>query len=112
MQVSHQRRMDFRTLANTPRISLKSPARRQSSQPWPRRSRRSLRKQDSSYDPRGKSLDWSGQACVLPVYRSTPSNISRWICCIQSTSHICAEMCRRSVMLEPHTSLYLGWNTL
>ncbi|GFV24668.1 uncharacterized protein TNCV_3339841 [Trichonephila clavipes] len=58
---------------------------------------------------------WAGEvrrAC-WPIYRTTPPNPSPWICCyMQWTSHICAEMCRRSVLLEPHTSLYVGWNTL
>ncbi|GFV42502.1 uncharacterized protein TNCV_1293801 [Trichonephila clavipes] len=36
----------------------------QSSQPGPRRSRRGLCKQDSSYNPRGKLLDRRGQANV------------------------------------------------
>ncbi|GFV01965.1 uncharacterized protein TNCV_4979131 [Trichonephila clavipes] len=47
------------------------------------------------------------RAC-RPIYRTT----SPWICCIQCTSHICAEMCRRSVMLKPRTSLNVGWYTL
>ncbi|GFX29072.1 uncharacterized protein TNCV_2072231 [Trichonephila clavipes] len=50
------------------------------------------------------------RAC-RPIYWTTPSNPSPWICCIQCIPHICAEMCRCSVMLEPHTSLYVGWNT-
>ncbi|GFV28277.1 hypothetical protein TNCV_2714031 [Trichonephila clavipes] len=99
MRVSYQRRMDFRTLANA-RNLLKSPATTAILATMASSKSTDLRKQDSSYDPRGKIWSWSGQACLLPVYRST------------FQSHICAEMCRRSVMLEPHTSLYLGWNTL
>ncbi|GFW96775.1 uncharacterized protein TNCV_2848311 [Trichonephila clavipes] len=51
------------------------------------------------------------RAC-RPIYRTIPPNPSPWICCIQCPSHICAEMCRRSTMLDPHTSIYVGWNTL
>ncbi|GFV29689.1 hypothetical protein TNCV_330551 [Trichonephila clavipes] len=46
--------------------------RRQSSQPGPRQSRRSLRKQDSSYGPRGRSLDKRGQASVQANLRNHP----------------------------------------
>ncbi|GFV61977.1 hypothetical protein TNCV_4107801 [Trichonephila clavipes] len=56
MQASHRRRRECRTLANTPGISRISPLRRQPSQPEPRRSRRGLRKQDSTYGSRGRSL--------------------------------------------------------
>ncbi|GFU92530.1 hypothetical protein TNCV_4794591 [Trichonephila clavipes] len=62
MQVSHRRWRDCRTLANTPGYRL---LRRQSSQPRPRRYRRGLRKQESSYGPRGRSLGGRGQESVL-----------------------------------------------
>ncbi|GFX89110.1 hypothetical protein TNCV_2854091 [Trichonephila clavipes] len=65
MQASHRRRRECRTLANTRGNSRISPATtaifvtRTSS-----RSRRGLRKQDSSYGPRGRSLGRRGQASV------------------------------------------------
>ncbi|GFY18196.1 uncharacterized protein TNCV_2046021 [Trichonephila clavipes] len=65
----------------------------------------------TSYGPRGRSLGRRSQASVVSNLPDPP-NPSPWICCVQCTWHICAEMCRRSVMLEPHTSLYVGWNTL
>ncbi|GFW11673.1 uncharacterized protein TNCV_43081 [Trichonephila clavipes] len=51
------------------------------------------------------------RACWF-IYQTSPSYPSPWICCNQCTSHICAEICRYSFMLEPHTSLYVGSNTL
>ncbi|GFW47608.1 hypothetical protein TNCV_583201 [Trichonephila clavipes] len=51
------------------------------------------------------------RAC-RPIYRTNPPKLSPWICYTQCTSHIYAEMCWRSVMLEPHPSLYAGWDTL
>ncbi|GFV19299.1 hypothetical protein TNCV_3225591 [Trichonephila clavipes] len=52
-------------LSTSPRYHL---LRRQSWQPGSRRCRRGLRKQDSSYGPRGRSLDKRGQA-------SEPANL-------------------------------------
>ncbi|GFU76538.1 hypothetical protein TNCV_1940261, partial [Trichonephila clavipes] len=71
-----------------------------------------LRKQEASYGLRRKYLDWEVRRVCRPISQYTPSNPSPWICCILCTSLICAEMCRRSVMLELHTSLYVAWNTL
>ncbi|GFS89399.1 hypothetical protein TNCV_1809341 [Trichonephila clavipes] len=72
--------------------------------------RRGLRKQDSSYGPRGKSLGRRGQASVPANLLDHPAQSIALD--MQYPMHICAEMCRRSVMLESHTSLYVGWNTL
>ncbi|GFU62078.1 hypothetical protein TNCV_4892961 [Trichonephila clavipes] len=98
-------------LSNISKYTGASPAYRllprQSSQPGPHQSQRGLHKLDYSYGPRDRSLGWRGQASV-------PANLPdhRFQSIPQCTSHICAEMCCGSIMLEPHTSLYGGWNTL
>ncbi|GFT72555.1 hypothetical protein TNCV_974111 [Trichonephila clavipes] len=51
--------------------------------------------------PQGLTVILFPRGKVQAVYLTTPSNPSPWICCIKCTSHICVEMCRRSVMLEP-----------
>ncbi|GFS89623.1 hypothetical protein TNCV_3786931 [Trichonephila clavipes] len=55
--------LECQTLVNTPGPGYRL-LRRQSSQPGPRRSRRGLHKQDSSYGPRGRSLGRKGQESV------------------------------------------------
>lgn len=48
----------------------------------------------------------------MSIYRTTPSNPSPWICCIQCISHIHAEMCKHSFILEPQTSFLVGFQPL
>ncbi|GFT02111.1 hypothetical protein TNCV_84071 [Trichonephila clavipes] len=64
MQTSHHRRRDCRTLVNTRASPGYRLLRRQFSQPGPHRNRRGLRKQDSSYGLRGRSLGRRDQASV------------------------------------------------
>ncbi|GFW42803.1 hypothetical protein TNCV_473931 [Trichonephila clavipes] len=63
MQVSHRRKIPLKSLGY--RLQ-----RRQSSQPWPRRNQRGLRKQASAYSSKGRSLDRRGQASLEKEERS------------------------------------------
>ncbi|GFT41202.1 hypothetical protein TNCV_3403591 [Trichonephila clavipes] len=72
MQASHRRRRDCRALANSSASPGYRLLRRQSSQPGPRRSRRGLHKQDSSYGSRGRSLGRRGQASVMAYLPDHP----------------------------------------
>ncbi|GFU95686.1 hypothetical protein TNCV_4692941 [Trichonephila clavipes] len=64
MQASHRRRRECRTLANTPGISRFSPATMAILATRASSESTGLRKQDSSYGPRGRSLGRRGQASM------------------------------------------------
>ncbi|GFY09712.1 hypothetical protein TNCV_3696741 [Trichonephila clavipes] len=90
--------------------------RRQSSQPGPHWSRRGLRKQDSSYGPRGRCLGRSGQASVPANLPDHPHPIHPPGYAVSNALRTSAQKCAGAPycarMWEPHTSLYVGWNTL
>ncbi|GFU39916.1 hypothetical protein TNCV_2531631 [Trichonephila clavipes] len=83
--------------------------RRQSLKPGPRRSQRGMRKQDSTYDPRGRSLGRRDQASMLANLPHTHTHpIHRHGYAVDNA--LCASALKCAGIMEPHTSV--GCNTL